>query len=388
LNDNGYGLKYAYIYTVLITSILLAPLFFYVVHTKNIYDIQNELQLKEKSYLIIQKMHQHTKDDKYFKYPRFKTFESGLYGMRQESIFSLISNQINDFTEGYHIDDGNAYLITKLPEGKYFNAKYLIIKNKLSYGEVYEKSMFILLSISMLVFGLSLLFLNHFAKPFKQVNKKLDNFIKDSIHEINTPLSIININIDLYNRKFESNKYLKRMKAATKVLSNIYNDMDYLIKYDKLDFEDESIDMALFIQERIDYFSEVALMKNITLVSSLEDKISLNMNSKQFQRVVDNNISNAIKYSHEQSTVEINLFTQNATPILRFKDYGIGIENINKIFQRYYREANQIGGFGIGLDIVKTIIDKYNIILSIDSTFKKGSTFSYKFPHNMVSIGR
>jgi signal transduction histidine kinase len=247
--------------------------------------------------------------------------------------------------------------------------------------------MFILLSISMLVFGLSLLFLNHFAKPFKQVNKKLDNFIKDSIHEINTPLSIININIDLYNRKFESNKYLKRMKAATKVLSNIYNDMDYLIKYDKLDFKDENIDMALFIKERIDYFSEVALMKDITLVSNLEDKITLKMNPKQFQRVVDNNISNAIKYSHEQSIVEIDLFTQNTMSILRFKDYGIGIENINKIFQRYYRETDQIGGFGIGLNIVKSIIDKYNITLSIDSTFKKGSTFSYKFPHNMVSIG-
>ena len=387
MNDNGYGLKYAYIYTVLITSILLAPLFFYVVHAKNIYDIQNELQLKEKSYLIIQKMQEHTKADKYFKYPRFKTFESGLYGMRQERIFSLISKQIDDFTEGYHIDEDNAYLVTKLPEGKYFNAKYLIIKNKLSYGEVYEKSMFILLSISILVFGLSLLFLNHFAKPFKQVNKKLDNFIKDSIHEINTPLSIININIDLYNRKFESNKYLKRMKAATKVLSNIYNDMDYLIKYDKLDFKDENIDMALFIKERIDYFSEVALMKDITLVSNLEDKITLKMNPKQFQRVVDNNISNAIKYSHEQSIIEIDLFTQNTTSILRFKDYGIGIENINKIFQRYYRETDQIGGFGIGLNIVKSIIDKYNIILSIDSTFKKGSTFSYKFPHNMVSIG-
>jgi signal transduction histidine kinase len=386
LGDNSYGLKYAYIYTVLISSILLAPLFFYVVHTKNIYDIQNELQLKDKSYLIIQKMQEHTKDNKYFKYPRFKTFESGLYGIRQEVIFSLISNQINDFTEGYHIDDDNAYLVTKLPEGKYFNAKYLIVKNKLSYGEVYEKSMFILLSISILVFGLSLLFLNHFAKPFKQVNKKLDNFIKDSIHEINTPLSIININIDLYNRKFESNKYLKRIKAASKVLSNIYNDMDYLIKYDRLDFSEENIDMALFIQERIDYFSEVAFMKNITILSNLEDNIILKINPKQFQRVVDNNISNAIKYSHEERVVEINLYTQNYTAILKFKDYGIGIENVDKIFQRYYRETNQTGGFGIGLNIVKSIIDKYNIILRIDSTFKKGSTFSYKFPHNMLNI--
>jgi len=385
LNDDSYGLKYAYIYTALITTILLAPLFFYVVHMKNIYDIQNELQLKEKSYLILQKMQEHTSNDDYFEYPRFKTFKSGLYGLRQEAIFTLIKTPIESFVEGYHIYKDDAYLVVKLPEAKYFKAKYLVIKNKLSYSEVYEKSMFIFLSIAILVFGLSLLFLNRFAKPFKQVNKKLDNFIKDSIHEINTPLSIINVNIDLYNRKYEANKYMKRMKAATKILSNIYNDMDYLIKHDKLSFKEDDINMTSFVQDRVDYFSEVALMKNITLVSNVQDNLSLKMNSKQFQRVIDNNISNAIKYSHEENIVEINLYMKDNECILSFQDYGIGIENVDKIFERYYREKNQTGGFGIGLNIVKSIIDKYNIILSIDSTFKKGSTFSYKFPKKIVS---
>ena len=357
-----------------------------MVHMKNLYDIQNELHLKNKSYLIIQLMQEYNQNDEYFEYPRFNTFESGLYDFQQKAIFSLIKNPIEYFVEGCHVDADDAYLITKLPDTKYFNAKYLVIKNKLSYSEVYEKSMFILLTIAILVFGLSLLFLNRFAKPFKQVNKKLDNFIKDSIHEINTPLSIINVNIDLYNRKHEKNKYLQRMKAAAKVLSNIYNDMDYLIKYDRLEFEAESINMTQFLQERIDYFSEVALMKNITLVSNLKENIYLTMNPKQFQRVVDNNISNAIKYSYEENIVEINLYVEDEICYLSFKDYGIGIEDVDKIFNRYYRESNQTGGFGIGLNIVKSIIDKANIELKISSTPKKGSTFSYMFPSDIVSF--
>ena len=290
---------------------------------KSLYGIQNELYLKNKSYLVVQIMQQYNQNDEYFEYPRFKTFESGLYDIQQKPIFSLIDKPINHFVEGYHIDNNDAYLITKLPEDKYFGAKYLIVKNKLSYYEVYEKSMFILLSIAILVFALSSLFLNRFAKPFKQVNKKLDNFIKDSIHEINTPLSIINVNIDLYNRKNEPNKYMQRMKAAAKVLSNIYNDMDYLIKNDRLDFEKETIDMAEFLHERIEYFSEVALMKNIKLMSNIEDSVYLFINPKQFQRVVDNNISNAIKYSYESSTIEINLFVEDGICFLSFKDYGI-----------------------------------------------------------------
>ena len=90
MNDDGYGLKYAYIYTVLITTILLAPVFFYVVHMKNIYDIQNELRLKNKSYLIVQIMQEHNQNDDYFEYPRFKTFESGIYDLQNKAIFSLI----------------------------------------------------------------------------------------------------------------------------------------------------------------------------------------------------------------------------------------------------------------------------------------------------------
>jgi len=353
---------------------------------KNIYDIQNELHLKNKSYLIIQIMQGHNQNDDYFEYPRFKTFKSGLYDFQEKPIFTLINKPIKYFTSGYYVDDNEAFLITKLPEAKYFNAKYLVVNNKLSYYEVYEKSMFILLSISILIFGLSLLFLNRFAKPFKRVNEKLDNFIKDSIHEINTPLSIINVNIDLYNRKNESNKYLQRMKAAAKVLSNIYNDMDYLIKHDRLDFENETINMTLILQERIEYFSEVALMKNITLVSDLKENIYLNMNSTQFQRVVDNNISNAIKYSYEENIVEINLYMENGVCYLNFKDYGIGIEDVDKIFNRYYREYNQTGGFGIGLNIVKSIIDRANIELSIKSVPNEGSTFIYRFPSEIVSL--
>jgi len=388
LNDNGYSIKYAYIYTFLITIILLAPLFFYVVHMKNIYDIQNELRLKNKSYLIIQLMQEYNVNDDYFEYPRFTTFKSGLYDSLQKPIFSLIKRPIKHFTEGYHIDDADAYLITRLPEDKYFNAKYLIIKNKLSYYEVYEKSMFILLSISILVFGLSLFFLNRFSKPFKDVNKKLDNFIKDSIHEINTPLSIINVNIDLYNRKYKSNKYLQRMKAATKVLSNIYNDMDYLIKYDRLSFDKESINMAEFLKERVEYFSEVALMKNITIASNIEENIQIYMNPKQLQRLVDNNISNSIKYSYEENAIEVNLFIRDGICFLSFKDYGVGIDDVDKIFNRYYRESQQVGGFGIGLNIVKSIIDKEAIELSIKSKPKKGSCFTYKFPKNIISFNK
>ena len=347
---------------------------------KNIHSLENELLLKEKSLLIIKAMHEYNQNEEYFEYPRFKTFESGLYNESFKPVFSLIKYKIKYFKNGYHIDENDAYLIVKLPKDRYFGARYLIIKNTISYAAVYERILMILFSVVVLVFILSVFFLQSFAKPFKKINKQLDTFIKDSMHEINTPLSIINVNIDLYNRKNEQNKYMQRMKAAAKVLSNIYNDMDYLIKNERLKHEKIDINISLLIKERVEYFREVAQMKNIVIESDINQCETIHMNDKQLQRLIDNNISNAIKYSYENSKIEIKLYLQGSRCHLSFRDYGVGIENTEEIFSRYYREDTSKGGFGIGLSIVNSIIKQENIEVQIDSTPKLGSQFLYIFP--------
>jgi len=383
LNDKQYAGKYALLYTFLITFILLMPLFFYFIYMKNIHSIKNEILLKEKAFLVIQSMQEYNQNEPYFEYPRFKTFESGLYDEKFVPIFSLLDYAIQDFKEGYHLEGNDAYLIIKLPKNRYFGASYLIVKNSISFANVYEKVTIILFSIVLLIFMLSMFFLNRFAQPFKTMNAKLDNFIKDSIHEINTPLSIINVNIDLYNRKNPTNKYMQRMKAATKVLSNIYNDMDYLIKHERLKFDKETIHLSAFLKERIEYFSEVALMKNLVIKSNIKEAVFIFMNPQQLQRVIDNNISNAIKYSYENNTIEIDLSLQEKCYRMSFKDYGVGIDDVDKIFSRYYREDTKKGGFGIGLNIVRSIIEEAHIEVKIISELKKGTTFTYIFPQAM-----
>jgi len=353
-----------------------------MVYMKHIYAIQNELLLKEKSMLVIKAMQEYDQSEEYFEYPRFKTFESGLYDEKFQPIFTLIKSDVKYFKNGYYLDGNDAYLVVKLPKERYFGASYLVLHNTISYASVYEKVMLILFSIAILVFILSVYFLKTFAKPFQKMNKQLDNFIKDSMHEINTPLSIINVNIDLYNRKFETNKYMQRMKAASKVLSNIYSDMDYLIKHERLIHEKKEIDFATFLQERVEYFSEVAAMKNITIKTDITHCGTIYMNDKQLQRLIDNNISNAIKYSYENTNIDISLYKKDGKCHLAFKDYGVGIEKVEKIFSRYYREDTSKGGFGIGLNIVKSIIQQENIELKIESKLKHGSLFLYIFPHN------
>lgn len=365
---------------MLVAVLLLVPTYLYVTYMKYVYEIQHELTLKKQSYLIIRSMEEFDADEKKsFDYPRFRTFQSGLYDAHFNPLFTLIDTELGNQKIGYHIQDGYAYLVMALPERRYFDASYLVVGGEISYARIYQDVVVILLSIAALIFVLSLFFLDRFALPFQRINQRLDQFIKDSMHEINTPLSIINVNIDLYNRSNSTNKYLQRIKAATKTLATLYNDMDYLIKNERLTFEYEPINLSLYLQERCDYFSEVAALKNIMIEPHIDDEVMISFNPTQLQRIIDNNISNAIKYSREEGKIDLFLLGMEDRCVMSFKDYGVGIEDVNRIFERYYRENRDKGGFGIGLNIVKSIIDKAGIELSIDSVYGEGSTFSYTF---------
>lgn len=380
MNDNRYALKNAFLYTMIVATLLLVPIYVYVTYMKYVQEIQYEFKLKGQSRMIISAMEDFDQaDNKAFDYPRFQSFESGLYDEYFTPIFTLIKEPLNTQKAGYYIQNDYAYLVVPLPERRYFDAAYLIVGGKISYVSVYQDVVILLLVVSILIFIVSLFFLDRFALRFQRVNQRLDRFIKDSMHEINTPLSIINVNIDLYNRSNVTNKYLQRIKAAAKTLANIYNDMDYLIKNERVVFDYELINLSHYLRERIDYFQEVAALRNITIESHISDGITLFFNPTQLQRIIDNNISNAIKYSYEEGKIEISLEVKNDQCYMVFKDNGVGIKDSQQIFDRYYRENKEKGGFGIGLNIVKSIIDNANIDLHIDSKEEEGSTFMYRF---------
>ncbi len=380
MSDNLYALKNALLYTALVAVLLLLPTYIYVTYMKHVHEIEYEFSLKRQSHLLLRAMEEFDPGErKVFDYPRFRSFQSGLYDIHFSPIFTLIRHPLHVQEAGYHLQEGYAYLIVPLPEGRYFGASYLAVGGELSYVAIYRDVVMILLSITALIFVLSLFFLDRFALPFQRLNQRLDRFIKDSMHEINTPLAIINVNIDLYNRSNPENKYLRRIKAATKTLATLYNDMDYLIKNERLSFEYEIVDLSSFLQERIDYFAEVAALKNISISPRIAGKVQIRFNPTQLQRIIDNNLSNAIKYSHEGGVIEVILEPAEGGCAMRFRDEGIGIEDVERIFERYYRENRDKGGFGIGLNIVKSIIDKAGIELAIESVYGRGSTFSYFF---------
>lgn len=209
-----------------------------------------------------------------------------------------------------------------------------------------------------------------------------DKFVKNSIHEIYTPLNIIFANIELLQMKSQDSPHLQKIGAAAKIIHNIYNDLNYMIKKDRTEYKTSPLNLSQFVMERVDYFNEVALGNGLQIQTHISPELYVEMNETELQRICDNNLSNAIKYSYENKTVSIYLHRGKNDIILIFENYGKEIENPDKLFDRYYREHESRGGFGLGLSIVKEICDKNSIYVSIESA--QGVTrFFYRFKQLM-----
>ncbi|MEA3554077.1 MAG: cache domain-containing protein [Campylobacterota bacterium] len=205
-----------------------------------------------------------------------------------------------------------------------------------------------------------------------------DKFIKDSIHEINTPLSIIITNIDLFKIKYPVNKYLSKIEAGSKIIHNIYNDLEFMVKKDRINYISQDIELSTFIKDRIEFFKQIAIGNNLLFNLKLEENIDISFNPTLLQRVCDNTLSNAIKYSYENTTIDINLYTQKDTIVFEVINRGDTIKDTTKLFDRFYRENNSRGGFGIGLNIIKEICDKNKVKMEVKSA-DEVTKFIYEF---------
>jgi two-component system, OmpR family, sensor kinase len=346
-------------------------------------EAKTEIALKKTGIQIINEMEKYdSTTNAYFDFPRFKKFTSGLYDANYNPVFTLINSEENGITymsEGYHTLQNERVYVFEFKNSRYFGAKYLVVLTQFDNFSLFKNMIIVLLCIVAITFFLSLLILKNFAKPFREMNNSLDGFIKDSMHEINTPLSIININIDMYHEKFGTNKYFSRIKSASKILSTIYNDMNYLIKENTINSaKKKSIDFSAFLKKSVDYFQDIAELKGIKIEQHIQEDIFIEFVPAKLQKIIDNTLSNAIKYGKEENVIVL-LQKKEGNIILSIEDFGMGIKEPKKIFSRYYREDETKGGFGIGLNIVNKIIHDENIKVNVTSKLHVGTKFEYIF---------
>jgi signal transduction histidine kinase len=204
-------------------------------------------------------------------------------------------------------------------------------------------------------------------------------FLRYTVHETNTPLSVILTSIELYLMKHPKDRQLSKIEAAVKNIFSIYDDLSYLVKKDQIEYKKTVINLNNFLNSRIDFFTEVAEFSRIHFnFISPDEELYIYFNETKLQRVVDNTLTNAIKYTLPGENVYIKLLKVGAYVEFIVSSRSKIIKDTDKVFEAYYREEKSRDGFGLGLRLVKSICEEENIEVSVTSSDKL-TTFSYKF---------
>ena len=208
-----------------------------------------------------------------------------------------------------------------------------------------------------------------------------DQFLKNAVHEIHTPLSVIITNIDLLRMEGIDNQSLNAIEAGSRIIQNSYEDMTYLMKHDRVTEQRSNINLVSFITDRINYFTCIAEVNEITITMRIGNLnlIEIFFSELKLSRIIDNTLSNAIKYSYRPSEINVTIGMQDDNIFFEIRNHGPLIADKKKIFNRFYRESLYKGGYGIGLSIVSEICKEENIDIKITSTPKRGTSFRYIF---------
>lgn len=226
----------------------------------------------------------------------------------------------------------------------------------------------------------------------KESERRKEAFAALVSHELRTPLSIMKISADILVAQVAQNSKQEELIATTNEINQQIDKLDILIT-DILNMSLHHSNDPAFSMSGVDvYETAIRVVQELTIVHNREitlegqENIFIRGNASKLSEVLINLITNALRYSPEKSSIVVSVRADETTAFLAVRDFGMGIqkENIDKIFERYYRvnhtDTPKEIGAGIGLYICSEIIKQHHGRLRVESEVGKGSTFTVEIP--------
>ena len=304
----------------------------------------------------------------------------GLYNEAGKALYSNLESDKVFLSKHAYKNNTHEFHVEKLSM-PVFGVHYIVVEG--SEGATEKFKLLLLIATVILISTIFVSFVGYFLSrlliaPIKARVEKLNCFIKDSAHDINTPVSALMMSVSsLKNKAGVDKRVVNHISISAKLISQIYNSLSFIAFNDKDEVMNKEFDLADLIRESIRFFDEIAINRGNSITSKLEKTI-VNMDHSRIQKVINNLISNALKYSYPKT--EVNILLKDGLFSIENKGIGIAKEDQNAVFNRYERKSKESGGFGIGLDIVKSVCHTYGIKIKIDSKLSERTIFYLQFP--------
>ena len=302
------------------------------------------------------KMHEYTIHLKQTSFTYTQDGYSFTIDIKDQFPYSLATKEKDYYTKSFPINKGRLYITVhvkaSIVDSELDSVKYFTILLQIGLVLLFLVISYILAKISL--------------KPLNETISHLDRFIKDLIHDLNTPSTAIMLNCKMLEKTTTDPKQLKklqRIQSSADTISSLYENLEILIKKD---LPKEQLDLYPILQEKrenckIQYPNiDFKIEKSNMIVST---------NKKAISRIIDNILSNSCKYSKDKDPY-IKIWFENNK--LYIQDNGKGMQYPQKIFERSYSENES--GHGIGMHIVHRLSSELDIEVKIGSKENIGTT--------------
>ncbi len=245
---------------------------------------------------------------------------------------------------------------------------------------------------------------NHMISRLQAAFERQKQFTSDASHELRTPLAVMRGDIEITLRRERTAEEYQRVLSSSLEeivrLSRLIEDLLMLARADagRVELRCEPLDLQALCQQMVEYIAPLAEQREQTLVYNApepaktddgeeDDLVIINADVQRIKQLLLNLLDNAIKYTEPQGSIALGLKVEAQTAVLTVTDTGRGIpaEDLPHIFERFFRRSaktadRSASGFGLGLSIVKWIVDAHGGSITAQSEVGKGTTFTVRFP--------
>ena len=232
------------------------------------------------------------------------------------------------------------------------------------------------------------LLIRRMLRPVQESIDRQKQFVWDASHEFKTPLAVISANAEVLTRELGPNEYLGYIQSEVRRTDNLVQSLLTLARMDKgtVTAEMKRIDLSEALLEVVLPFESTVFEAGRTLETGIADGVWIKGDRAMLQQLVVILLSNALKYSNEGGLIRLTLAQKGHGAIITVYNTGSGIapENLEKIFDRFYREdishSHEVEGNGLGLSIAKTIVQLHNGRIHAESEYGKDAVFIVTLP--------